>query len=108
MIRAVDTDVILAELSALAGEPGCAHATLAVLACMDVVDRHAKIVDEHEIAARLQVEPVPSLIVQHSRPEILPDRGGRSFRRGSGLTDADHRLRQAIADEAGPFRGVAR
>lgn len=64
MIRAVDTDEILTELQALAEETTGA-ATVAILACMDVVDRHAKIVDEHEIKARLQVEPVPSLIVQH-------------------------------------------
>ena len=72
MIRSVDTDEILTELQALA-QDSTGPATVAILACMDVVERHAKIVDEHEIAARLQVEPVPSLIVQHGHDE--PDEG---------------------------------
>lgn len=66
MIHEVDVDAILTELQALA-EKTTGAAAVAVLARMDVVDRHAKIVDEHEIAERLAAErgdPPPLLVQQ--------------------------------------------
>lgn len=64
MIHEIDVDEILAELQALAEETTGA-ATVAVLACMDVVERHGRIAAETEIGVRLQVDPAPSIMVQH-------------------------------------------
>lgn len=79
MIRRLDVDAVLTELGDLAREADPV-ATVAVLACMDVVERHGRIADE-------AVEP---LLQQHpvERPRAQPgptpgDRGGRTFRRGS-------------------------
>lgn len=67
MIRAIDTDEVLTELQALA-EDSTGAVTVAILACMDVVDRHARVVDEAEIAEHIGEQPVepeqPPLQVQ--------------------------------------------
>jgi len=71
VIHEVDVDAILTGLQALA-EDTTGAATVAILACMDVVERHGRIAAETEIAVRLQVQPVPSLIVQHRTGQPEP------------------------------------